>query len=311
MPIRSHYDRATALSQAIDDFERDNGVLLGLNTAQRRATWIAQIVSSLRRIDYVRGLLKRPIEPSRCNPHDIMFDPIKAAAYLGRRGQRDEAIWMTFVATHFGKHISDGWKLASKVIGSFDHGQVWTAAQYGSNPAQFEQMLQTNRSALEDMALSGRFSNHRQYQSKKPEIISAVFRTFHNWLYQLGGFDNLLHSIHVAHGQEPTGAFDVLYRSFDAVFGFGRLGKFDFLTMVAKLELAPIEAGSTYMVGATGPLSGAKLLFHNDTKYKITAATIGPQVDSLDDYLKVGKQVIEDSLCNWQKFPDHYVFFRG
>ncbi|WP_172724547.1 hypothetical protein [Neorhizobium tomejilense] len=290
MPIRSHSDRAKELSQAIDDFEQENGLLPGLSTAQRRATWIAQIISSLRRIDYVRGLLQRPIEPSRCDPHDILFDPIKAAAYLGKQGQRDEAVWMTFVATHFGKHLTDGWKLASKVIGSFDQGPVWTVAQYGSNQPQFEQMLQNNRPALEDMGISGRFSNHRQYQSKKPEIISAVFRTFHDWLYQQGGFDNLIHSIHIAHGQEPTGAFDALYRSLDAVFGFGRLGKFDFLTMVAKLELAPIEAGSTYMVGATGPLSGAKLLFHNDTKYKVTAAKIGPQVDGLDDYLKVGKQ---------------------
>ena len=34
-------------------------------------------------------------------------------------------------------------------------------------------------------------------------------------------------------------------------------------------------------------------------------------VDSLDDILHVGKQVLEDSLCNWQKSPNHYVYFSG
>jgi hypothetical protein len=81
--------------------------------------------------------------------------------------------------------------------------------------------------------------------------------------------------------------------------------------MLAKLSLAPIDAGSTYLVGATGPLAGAKLLFHNNTTYPVSAAALGGRVDQLDDYLGVGKQVLEDSLCNWQKSPDQYKYFKG
>ena len=62
-------------------------------------------------------------------------------------------------------------------------------------------------------------------------------------------------------GKIQDQVFDYLYRSMDAVASFGRMAKFDYLTMVAKLGLAPIEPGSTYMPGATGPLSGARLLF--------------------------------------------------
>ena len=32
---------------------------------------------------------------------------------------------------------------------------------------------------------------------------------------------------------------------------------------------------------------------------------------ALDGELKVGMQVIEDSLCNWQKSPEKFVAFRG
>jgi hypothetical protein len=46
-----------------------------------------------------------------------------------------------------------------------------------------------------------------------------------------------------------------------AVASFGRTARFDYLTMVGKLGLAGIEPGSTYMQGATGPFTGACLLF--------------------------------------------------
>lgn len=45
-------------------------------------------------------------------------------------------------------------------------------------------------------------------------------------------------------GQEATVVFRELYRSMQSVHGFGRLGKLDFLTMIGKLDLAPIEADS-------------------------------------------------------------------
>jgi hypothetical protein len=42
-------------------------------------------------------------------------------------------------------------------------------------------------------------------------------------------------------------AFDALYRSMSDVARFGRTARFDYLTMVGKLGLAPIEPGSTYI----------------------------------------------------------------
>ncbi|MBP2558732.1 hypothetical protein J2T08_003681 [Neorhizobium galegae] len=308
---RAHYDRRAQLDAAITAYEQAHGKLAGLSTAARKDTWLDQLISSLRRIEYMKLLTTAKIDPSRDDPHDLLFDPIRAAARLGKLGKRDEAVWMAFVATHFGKHVLDGWKLAANILGSFGAGPVWDVVTYGNNQATFNQMLVQNQTALADPTKSGRYSNHRQYQSKKPAAISAVFDTYYDWQFKVGGFAQLIQSTHQRVGQNPTEVFDELYRSLNAVHGFGRLGKFDFLTMLSKLDLAPIEAGSAYIVGATGPLSGAKLLFYNSTNHAASAISLSPRVDGLDNYLQTGKQVIEDSLCNWQKSPDKYIYFKG
>lgn len=311
MPRGLHRDRVAELSNRLADYEHACGVLPGLAPNGRRDTLIAQMISSLRRIDYIRNIHLRPISADRFNPQSRLFDPIKAAAYIGRRVNADEAVWMTFIGTHFGKHRTDEWRLAANVMSSFGQGPSWTAAQFGANKPSFQAMLVRNEALLQDPRRSGRYSNHRQYQSKQPDHIFRTFDTFHAWLFSIGDFQSLLQHVHRNCGQEPTAGFDFMYRMLNAVSGFGRLGKFDFLTMLSKLGLAPIEAGSVYLVGATGPLAGARLLFHGDLAYPITPSRLEPKVDALDEFLLVGKQVIEDSLCNWQKNPDSYEYFRG
>ncbi len=311
MPIGIHKDRASEIAASITRYEENNGVLKGLISPVWRDTLIQQIISSLRRISYVHTIRDRDVSASRLDPHDPSFDPLRGASLLNRRGELDEAVWLTFIATHFGKHKDDGWKLAANVMGSFGSGQIWTARAYKQAPDQFLAMLTSQRNALSDMRQSGRYSNHRQYQSKAPESIARSFASFYQWEFSAGTFQQLVRRIHEARGQNPIEGFDALYKSLDEVSGLGRLGKFDFLTMLGKLQIAPIEAGSTYLVGSTGPLAGAKLLFFGERDFAISAQTLQVKLDHLDEYLEVGKQVIEDSICNWQKRPDRYEYFRG
>jgi hypothetical protein len=97
----------------------------------------------------------------------------------------------------------------------------------------------------------------------------------------------------------------------ESVYRFGRLGKFDYLTMLGKLALAPVEPGSAYMTGATGPVAGARLLFSGDPKADLSALWLDARLVDLDAYLGVGMQVLEDALCNWQKNPTRFRRFRG
>ncbi|MCB4825574.1 alpha-glutamyl/putrescinyl thymine pyrophosphorylase clade 3 protein [Roseicella aerolata] len=40
-------------------------------------------------------------------------------------------------------------------------------------------------------------------------------------------------------------------------------------------------------------------------------ATLTARLIDLDDVLRVGMQVMEDSLCNWQKSPTTFIHFKG
>lgn len=308
-----HKDRTDEFVTKIGQIDQRFGPLLGVASAQQRQCWAQQIVSSLRRISYTETLLVRGVEPVRCDPHSDIFDPVRGALHFHRHGQLDEAVWLTFILTHFGKHAVDEWKLAQNIYGSFGAEPVWTFAQYIADATAFESMLTANAHRLADANISGSFSNHRKFQSKKPQAIAKTFRTYYDWHTEFGSFHDRMIATHARVGQEPRAAFDALYKSMKGIFGFGggRLGRFDFLTMLGKLQLAPIAPGSVYLDKATGPLAGARLLFFGDRDHDITGKALQPRVDALDEILSVGKQVIEDSLCNWQKSPDTYEYFRG
>ena len=311
MPRGAHRARGARLLAGLRQYENEVAPLPGIAQPEARETLIEQMISSLRRIEYLRAFRDRPIVPARMDSHSPFFDPLKGAYYLGLRGHRDEAVWMTFVATHFGKHVDDGWKLAANVMGSFGNGPVWTAHHYGGHADAFSTMLARHQGDLSDPTISGRFSNHRQYQSKNATIIAQVFATYHHWQFAQGGFDGLIRQVHRSVGQSPTATFQALYQSMKPVYGFGRLGNFDFLTMLGKLDLAPIEPDSVHLSGATGPLRGARLLLHGNAEAHGSPKQQEALIDALDGYLEVGKQVLEDSLCNWQKSPTEYLYFRG
>lgn len=308
-----HKDRINEFVEKIGQIDQQFGPLPGIATAQRRLCWAQQIVSSLRRISYTDTLLARGVNPARCDPYSGIFDPVRGALHFQRHGQLDEAVWLTFILTHFGKHAVDEWKLAANVYGSFGSGPVWTLSQYSADPVAFENMLTANSGRLADASVSGSFSNHRKFQSKKPQAIAKTFRTYYEWQTEFGGFRDRMIATNASVGQEPRAAFDALYKSMKGVYGFGggRLGRFDFLTMLGKLQLAPITPGSVYLDKATGPLAGARLLFFGDRDHHISGRALEPRVDAFDEVLGVGKQVIEDSICNWQKSPDTYEYFRG
>ncbi|MEP2474368.1 MAG: hypothetical protein ABJH45_22855 [Paracoccaceae bacterium] len=304
-----HKDRVNEFIGKIGQLDTNLGSLPGISTAQRRRCWAQQIVSSLRRISYTDTLLMRRVNPARSDPRSGIFDPVRGSLHYHRRGQLDEAIWLTFILTHFGKHSVDEWAFAQDVYGSFQAGPVWTFENYGADPIAFENMLVANAGGI----ATRKFSNHRKFQSKRPDAIARTFRTYYQWQTKFGGFQDRLVATHARVGQEPRATFDALYKSMTSVFGFGggRLGRFDFLTMLGKLQLAPIAPGGVYLDKATGPLAGARFLFFGDREHAITGRVLEPRVDALDDILGVGKQVIEDSLCNWQKSPDIYKYFRG
>jgi hypothetical protein len=110
---------------------------------------------------------------------------------------------------------------------------------------------------------------------------------------------------------DPRKAFDLLYQSLRSVASFGRLARFDYLSMLGKISLAPIEAGSPYLAGSSGPKAGAQLLIRGDANEPVSVEFLDAELIRLGATLGVGMQVLEDALCNWQKSANAYKKFAG
>jgi len=97
-----------------------------------------------------------------------------------------------------------------------------------------------------------------------------------------------------------------------SVYRFGRIGRFDYLTMIYKLALAPIAPDSCHLEGsATGPRFGAKLLIAGSPNAPTPVSVLEARLQSLCEALQVSPDILEDALCNWQKSPGRYVYFAG
>ena len=260
-----------------------------------------QIVASIRRFDLTILVAGRPIDPRRLDPNDTMFDPDRCAAALAARGDVDEAIWVTFLATHFGKHRRHGWQMLKDVYSGLGV-QTWTWERVRSNPGSFRIWLQENWQAVR-----GAFGNHRKYETLDPSSEAStanVIDSFTSWVGESGPSAKF-RALVLNGGNDPRDIFDVFYRDM-TVRRFARLGKFDFLALVGRLKLAPIEPGLPYLRGATGPLRGAKLLFGD-----ADISTLEGYFLELEAALGVGQDVLEDAICNWQKSPHSFVRFLG
>ncbi len=136
-------------------------------------------------------------------------------------------------------------------------------------------------------------------------------QSYISWVTGAGGHLNLFQGSGVSENVDPEVLFGMLYKSMACVRSFGRTARFDYLAMLGKLGVAPITPDSVHFEGATGPVTGAQLLFTGKLSSKASRKSLEDLSDALATHLQVDKQVIEDSLCNWQKSPTKATRFRG
>ena len=242
-------------------YERRVHPLAGIADPAYRETLIRQFVESLRRIRYVTLMTQRDASTSRADPSGELFDPERAAVFYYRQGNLDEAFWLLFLSVHFGKPRRGGWQLVRDVYGRLGGGGRWNWAETSAHPPAFRQWLAANLAILKGGdGILRKFGNHRKYESLHPYSdrgTGAVIESYVNWVTRRGGHQGIIQEAVEEADGNPRSMFDYLYHSMD-VMSFGRTAKFDYLTMVGKLGLAPIEPGSTYMDGATGPFRGGE-----------------------------------------------------
>jgi hypothetical protein len=301
---------ASHLYLELAEFERQRR-LPGIAEPAAREVLVEQLLESVHRVEYAKRLGNRPIAPFRAEPNDDRFDPLKAAILHKNQGNIDEACWLVFLSVHFGKHSKGGWRYLREVYGRLGIGSRWDWASASSSPDDLRGWLKEHESHIRRPGAPGGFGNHRKYQSLRADSTTGtggVIASYVAWIGPAGGHYRLFSATLANCKGDRRLTFDELYRSMQAnVIGFGRLARFDYLAMLGKLGLAPIEPGSTYLSGATGPLKGARMLFGGQP----SAAAMDKLLSHLDRRLQVGMQVLEDALCNWQKSPTEMRRFRG
>jgi hypothetical protein len=306
---------ATLTNKLLSSFETNVHALPGISNKDTRMAFLFQIIESVRRIRFVGQVSQRPIANSRKDPMSEYFDPTRAAMLYLQDGDLDEACWLVFLFVHFGKNIKSGYKLIADVYGRLGQGKPWTWKRVSDDPLAFRHWLDKNQNNLKSQGNEHRgFGNHRKYQSLdawKPTGTGEAVQSYVTWVKSAGGHKELFTSAAEKSGTNPEALFAELYREMTAVRSFGRTAKFDYLAMVGKIGLANIRPDSVHFDGATGPVTGAKLLFAGDPNAKGSTGKLQELSDSLANHLKVDKQVIEDSLCNWQKSPTDPIRFRG
>ncbi|WP_244916196.1 hypothetical protein [Pseudaminobacter salicylatoxidans] len=271
-----------------------------------RDTLAMQFVASLRREDYYRRVQEKPITARKADPNSGAFDAERAVAYHMQNENVEEAAWLVFLMTHFARPASSGWLRLKQVYGCLGAG-MWDWQTVSNNPQAMISWLAANW-----MNIGGKFGNHRKYESLRPNSnrsFGDVLLSYVGWIGPAGHQAYFAVKIQQT-GNNPATIFDTLYRSM-SVKTFGRLAKFDYLALIGRYGIAPIEPGSAYFKGATGPASGARLLFTGSHTGVATEAQLQSWVDELDASLHVGMIVMEDALCNWQKSPTAFVHFKG
>lgn len=277
----------------------------GINDPIKKECLVHQIIDSDRRIKIAQIFKSKAYNKIVCDPTQSSFNPLTAASFHKQNGDIDEAFWLVFLAIHFGKHKSFGWNLARFTYNGLGDSIQWDWQTVSNDPLLFRKWLIRNHQNLKK---KGKFSNHRRYVSIEDKGTGVAVESYVNWIDANRGHKAFIQEIIDDVGCDKKRLFKYLYRSMSSVKSFGRLGKFDFLTMVGKLGLIDIEPDSTYLNGASGPYDGAKLLFGDSIKNSLNI-----KLDTLEAHLGLsfGMQILEDSLCNWQKNPAKYIHFRG
>lgn len=268
----------------------------------------SQLVASLRRERYFEVIKQRPDIPAeRADPNDPSFEAELGVVHLLQTGQIDEAAWLIFLMTYFGKPYPEGWLLLRQVYGSLGAGTL-TWASIAASPAAFETWQNSNWKKL-----TGKYGSHRKYESNRPTANRPLANAVKQYVALVtchGDHTSWFASLVRKGGNDPHRIFDAAYSGIN-IRGFGRLGRFDYVSMVGRYGLLPAAAGSAYLDNATGPKRGAKLLFGGNVEAALDPQTLQQKLNRLDADLEVGMQVLEDALCNWQKRPDRFEHFKG
>ena len=301
------------IKDSLDEYQLTTD-LPGINTPANENSFISQLIDSISRVEFIETIKSRPISQTRKDPRSNIFDPIRASILYNQEGNKLEAFWLIFLFTHFGKHNNTKYGLLKCFYSKNNSADIFDYLEVEADITGCKFWINNNQINLKN---SGKFSNHRKYQSLNaysPNGTGDTIESFINWVGD--NFNDFLARIPPAILIDKYLLFEYLYKEASRnVIGFGRLACFDFITMLGKVGIFQCEPMTPYIKYSTGPLKGTKLLFN--TPVNTTPKDLDDYLKDLGDHLendlglKFTMQIVEDAVCNWQKSPQNYIPFNG
>jgi len=235
------------------------------------------------------AIRNRETPPQLRHPVGIAWDPRSGIVAWDQLGDKEEATWLAFLSTIIGPDdVGDPWVSVRNLYSGFGSGQLyWNTVL--ANPMRVAELRAEHPMDFKTI----KFGNHRQHehQEQLELIISSYVRLVKR--ESAGSQKEMI----LGNGKSPRPSFHDLMQWLDrGIFRFGRLGCFDFLCLLGNLGVYDLTPDRLYLEGATGPLHGASLLFGTATPAELDRRSRDLAVE-----LGVSIQVMEDTLCNWQK----------
>lgn len=305
---RAAYDRIVT---ALEAFDPSIEALPGISDKSSLECLAAQIIDSMRRRRFVVEYLQGADISNAClSPATGKFDPIRAAILKNRAGELDEACWLVFLSVQFGYHRHRGWDLVSAFYGRDGGAKLWTWDEAAGDITGVRAWLDSNRALLSASGLA--FGNHRKYESLSGSSAAgtgSVIASYVDWVVSTGVAGRRPEGMPAATGEEQ---FRLAFEAMKAVHRFGRIARFDYLTMLGKTGVFPLMVpDSTYLADVSGPRAGASLLLEGVPKSPRRPRDLEKRLVPIRDALAITNDVLEDALCNWQKSPTAFLPFRG
>lgn len=304
---RAEYDR---ILTGFEAFDPSVEALPGISNRTSRECLAAQIIDSMRRRRFVVEYLRSAdISDSCLSPASGKFDPIRASILKNREGELNEACWLVFLSVQFGYHRHRGWDLVSAFYGRDGGAKLWTWEEVVGDVPGVRSWLDSNRGLLRASGLA--FGNHRKYESLSGTSAAgtgSVIASYVDWATSTSS-GRRPEAVPAATGEEQ---FRLAFKAMKAVHRFGRIARFDYLTMLGKTGVFPsMVPDSTYLADVSGPRAGASLLLEGALKSHHSPSELENRLVPIRDALAITNDVLEDALCNWQKSPTSFLPFRG
>jgi hypothetical protein len=253
----------------------------------------------IRQIERSSAYRQEEAQRSKTRDNQNIFGLINLAREAGKPADLDEAIWYSFLATHFGEYLlCDGEAISSAfqllcAFGEFGWKPYWTWRRFHGNPVAFHEWLSKNVEKLASLE----YGNHRNFQSKQPSGIWEVVESFLMMADDRGGPAKLLELDPPATDEHE--AFRNLFERLRELRGFSVLGAFDFVVLLRDMKLVRAEPDSCYLTGRRkdrGPLGGAIKLWGN-----LPTAMLERLAAEVAKKLGISPVVLESALCDWNK----------